>query len=64
MALLNVHPDYTNLNNESKLEEFSVNHYLGFLRYGKDNYSGQYWNSLLKNVASYYREQITESGNI
>jgi len=64
MALLNVHPDYTNLNNESKLEEFSVNYYLDFLRYGKDNYSGQYWNSLLKNVASYYREQITESGNI
>ena len=54
MVLLNVHPDYINFNNESKLEEFPVQYYLDFLNYINDHYSGQFWNALPRDVADYF----------
>lgn len=54
MALLNVHPDYINFSNKPKnVEEFSVKHYEGFLKYVKSKYRNQYWNPLPKELAEY-----------
>jgi hypothetical protein len=53
MALLNVHPDYINFNNEKTLEEFPVKYFEELLAYVKSKYSGQYWNALPRDVASY-----------
>lgn len=55
MALLNVHPDYINFSNKPKnVEEFSVKHYEGFLKYVKSKYKNQYWNPLPKELAEYF----------
>ena len=58
LALLDVHPDYTNLNNENKKEEFPVDLYLDFLKHVKEHYAGEYWNDIPQNVADYYKQQI------
>ena len=58
LALLNVHPDYTNLNNENKEEEFPIDLYLDFLKYVKEHFAGQYWNDIPQNVADYIKKQI------
>lgn len=58
MALLIVHPDYVNLNNQKKTEEYPVNYYLDFLRYVSKNFEGRYWNALPKDVAMYYKKMI------
>jgi hypothetical protein len=54
MALLNVHPDYINFdNNNNKLEEFPIKYYKDFLGFVKLNYANQYWNALPRDVANY-----------
>lgn len=58
MALLIVHPDYVNLNNQKKTEEYPVNYYIDFLKYVKENYEGKYWNALPREVAAYYKKMI------
>jgi len=60
MALVNVHPDYINFENESNFEEFPVKYYTDLLKYVKSNYLGQYWNALPKDVSSYYKKHIRE----
>jgi len=55
MALVNVHPDYMNFNNERRLEEFPADYYSDFLKLVKDKYAGKYWNALPKEVAEYCR---------
>ena len=57
MALVNVHPDYINFNNESNLEEFSVNLYIELLKYITDKYNNQYWNPLPKDLVKYLESQ-------
>lgn len=65
MALVNVHPDYINFeNNEDELEEFPVRIYEDFLQYIKDNYSGEYWNPLPKDLAEYVNEIKNETENL
>ncbi len=59
MALVNVHPDYLNFENERKLEQFPISYYYDFLKYVKENYSGKYWNELPLKVAAYYKRTIT-----
>jgi hypothetical protein len=54
MALLNIHPDYINFNNKSKLEEFPVKYFVDFLKYVKSKYSGQFWNALPRDAANYF----------
>lgn len=58
MALVIVHPDYVNFENESKAEEYPIEYYSDFLKYVKENYKGKYWNALPRDVASYYKKMI------
>ncbi len=55
MALVNVHPDYLNFENKRELEQFPVSYYSDFLKFVKENYGGQYWNALPKDVATYFK---------
>ena len=55
MALLNVHPDYLNFENQYSLEEFPVKHYIELLEYVKSKYKGKYWQALPKEVARFTR---------
>jgi len=55
MALVNVHPDYVNFENDIKTEEFPVKIYSDFLNYVKESYNAKYWNALPKDVAMYYK---------
>lgn len=59
MALVIVHPDYINFNNEKAFEEYPVDYYINFLKYVKDNYEGKYWNALPKDVARYFKKMMT-----
>ena len=58
MALVIVHPDYVNFNNQKMLEEYPVDYYINFLKYVKDNYEGKYWNALPKEVAQYFKKMM------
>jgi len=58
LALVDVHPDYTNLNNENKKEEFPIDIYLDFLKYVKEHYAGEYWNDIPRNIADYYKKKM------
>lgn len=58
MALVIVHPDYVNFNNQKMLEEFPVDYYINFLKYVKENYEGKYWNALPKEVAKYFNKMM------
>ncbi|HEX3857595.1 MAG TPA: DUF354 domain-containing protein [Verrucomicrobiae bacterium] len=58
MALLIVHPDYTNFsNNGLAADEFPAKHYAEFLRYVKETYAGLYWNALPREVAELVRSR-------
>ncbi len=59
MALVNVHPDYLNFENKNELEQFPVNYYSDFLKFVKENYEGNYWNALPKDVTTYFKKMIT-----
>ena len=58
MALVIIHPDYVNFNNERAMEEYPVSYYSDFLKYVKDNYEGKYWNALPKEVAEYFKKMM------
>jgi peptidoglycan/xylan/chitin deacetylase (PgdA/CDA1 family) len=58
MALVIVHPDYVNFNNQRASEEYPVDYYKNFLKYVKENYQGKYWNPLPKDVATYYKKMM------
>lgn len=58
MALVIVHPDYINFNNQKKSEEYPVEYYSNFLKYIKENYKGKYWNALPRDVATYYKNMV------
>lgn len=53
MALLNIHPDYINFNNEKKVEEFPVKLYEDLLSYVSKKYKDEYWNPLPKELEEY-----------
>jgi predicted glycosyltransferase len=61
MALLIVHPDYTNFSgNGFTKDEFPAARYAEFLSYVKENYAGQYWQALPRDVARFVRDrQVT-----
>ncbi|MDT3694851.1 MAG: hypothetical protein ROY99_00580 [Ignavibacterium sp.] len=58
MALVIIHPDYVNFDNEKKTEEYPVEYYSDFLKYVNENFKGRYWNALPKEVALYYKKMI------
>jgi hypothetical protein len=61
MALVDVHPDYINFDNESKLEEFPIKYYKEFLNYVKSKYEGEYWNALPREIAEYFSNRGTDN---
>jgi glycosyltransferase involved in cell wall biosynthesis len=58
MVLLNTHPDYMCFEGKPARDEFPVAHYEEFLRHLRENYEGQYWSALPREVAAYYREAM------
>lgn len=58
MALINVHPDYINFNNNRTAEEFPVKLFEELLTYVKEKYSNQYWNVLPVEVAKYWMDNV------
>lgn len=60
MALLNSHPDYMNFSGSAPgHEEYPVRLYMEFLRYVKDKYAGEYWHALPREVAEFWRENMS-----
>lgn len=56
MALVNTHPDYMCLKQGyCEREEYPVENYKELLRYVMENYEGEYWNALPREVASYIK---------
>lgn len=54
MVLLNVHPDYLAFDGRKpEINEFNADLYEEFLRHLKQNYAGEYWNPLPREVGRY-----------
>jgi len=62
MALLKTHPDYMSFGapQDAKRYKYPSAYYLEFLRYIRDNYEGQYWHALPKQVAEFYRQSMPQ----
>jgi hypothetical protein len=61
MVLLNLHPDYMSLANEAPSpREFSNLHYVEFLSYINQRYSGKFWNVTARELARWYRSQLLQ----
>jgi hypothetical protein len=62
MALINVHPDYIQFNDRDiGLEEYSINHYVNFLKYILKKYNNLYWNPLPKEISRFWIENTTKT---
>lgn len=53
MALLNVHPDYLNFNEQRTESTYPVRFYREFLDYVRSSYGSCYWNALPRDVAAF-----------
>ncbi len=63
MALVITHPDYMNFsNNKHRLDEYPGKHYEDFLCYIKSSYEKQYWNSLPREMARFWKEKMIRAG--
>jgi hypothetical protein len=59
MALLNTHPDYMHWHGERRrIDEYPHEYYLEFLLHIKERYSGQFWHSLPREVAAFWRQAM------
>ena len=57
MALLNVHPDYICFDNTAiGREEYDKKYYIEFLTHVKEQYQGQYWNVLPRELAAFWMQ--------
>lgn len=57
MALLAIHPDYINVDNdECRHDEYPTKFHEEILRYIKEKYQGQYWNVLPKDISRFWVE--------
>ena len=64
MLLVNTHPDYIYFGSGlKKYSEYPVAYYLELLDYIKNNYSNDYWHALPKEVATFWREHVTNRAN-
>jgi hypothetical protein len=60
MIFLNTHPDYMNFDGASgSLEEYPASHYIDFLEYVKNRYSGRYWHVMPRGLARFWRESVS-----
>jgi hypothetical protein len=63
MALVNIHPDYIRFDgSQMASDEYPIRFYEELLEYISERYSGQYWNSLPRDVARYWREGMVTGG--
>lgn len=61
MVLLNVHPDYMNLENKKcSNEEYSVKYYEHLLDYIQDQYTNQYWHILPKKISRFWKSKFVD----
>ena len=64
LALLNTHPEYTNLNTDPPaFSEYPVRFYEDFLNYVKTTYEGKYWHVLPRELAQYYKQTLLNQPN-
>jgi hypothetical protein len=61
MALINIHPDYMAFGKKPNRYEYSVDLYRDFLEHVKDQYAGQYWHALPKDVAAFAHDVLEEN---
>jgi glycosyltransferase involved in cell wall biosynthesis/peptidoglycan/xylan/chitin deacetylase (PgdA/CDA1 family) len=54
MALLNTHPDYMCMDGTPQRDEYPVERYEEFLCYLRDNYAGNCWHALPREVSRHY----------
>jgi hypothetical protein len=60
MALVNVHPDYLTFEGEPpSSRQFPVARYRELLSYVKDRYVGKFWNVLPRDLARWFRAQVS-----
>ena len=65
MALVNVHPDYVSFDGQKMaLSEYPVSLYEEFLNHIQENYAGQYWNALPREVAGWYRKTCVDTAGL
>ena len=58
MVLITTHPDYMNFNNgRLQADEYPADRYGAFLKYLLDNYSGQYWHVLPREMAEFWKNR-------
>ena len=61
MALMDVHPDYLGFDeNRRTISEYPAAWYEEFLHYVRDQYGGQYWNPLPRELARWYKGEYAE----
>lgn len=56
MALLNSHPDYMNFEKGPRADTFAASHYRDFLRHVREEYPGQFWHALPRDVAQFAQQ--------
>jgi len=62
MALVIAHPDYMNIEGgKSAIDEYPIGYYLDFLFYIKNKYENQYWPALPKEIAQFWKRQMTNT---
>lgn len=62
MALVNVHPDYLNFDEQvPSPREFPVARYVDLLTYVRDRYAGSYWNVVPRELAGWFKSEIQSS---
>ncbi len=58
MALLNTHPDYMCFQGDIGGSEYPVSFYEDFLKYARDQYDGDYWAALPREVSRFYTTSL------
>jgi hypothetical protein len=59
MALVNVHPDYLNFDEQvPSPREFPIARYVDLLTYVRDRYAGMYWNVVPRELARWFKSEI------
>ncbi len=62
VVLVNTHPDYMNMNGQAAgREEYPVQFYEQLLRHIQEEYRGQYWHVLPKELARYWRNTTQDA---
>jgi peptidoglycan/xylan/chitin deacetylase (PgdA/CDA1 family) len=60
MVLFITHPDYMNsTKNRCEIDEYPIEYYEEFLKFVKEKYEGEYWHSLPREVARFWKRNRT-----